>query len=720
LQQIFAGTKPKEIILLLLQLGSGLAGTSTAQPISESDENTQQISFLPKVMVRGEQHELQHFGSKDSDWVPDNRVKEGRQQLELELEDSDKNAGEPVYEASDLASMKPQLDIDAIFTKQLSITQFRQIIMTLKHERDELKLQRDESNLQRDESNLERDELKVERDELKVERDKLFNEKYVDALQLVNSPQPPVRYQMKRNGGTNSATAMMPEKVAVWPHFFEGQTMYSQSRQSHFKKQGLIRRPRTSACSTLEEEKEEEEEEEEAPVLVRAEANLQNLSENIIYPTLNRLTRMKDDNTRIWTSSKTMCDVNFSGTPDGVTVIWHKDQTTGKWTSGQPITSWENKPEIVLQVVTDSDIVGLYNSDKETNGRWFRVITQIAGNMVHMRAKTAVLSTGIHVNCFLLKPDGMLWISPKIPSNRAGVGSVWNTLDYLLNLPEARDGKLPHLKPVEITVKAASQDVLKPAAGGDSGPGSKPAPAKGKENRSNQTNGTQPEASGGTSIGLSRGLSERPLSGSGAQNVPSCPETSKAKSISSCCNLRYLSMMQEHPDRSTYRAQWRSTAMQAWEDVVVKWYLPESMAMYEIEVACYLRAASMQGSSIAVLLDHGMALHLPGERWPRVGLMVRWAGNSYDVLPPTALVLARQILEELHGLGVVHGDVKTHNMGYDPSTGRVFLFDFSEGRTLPMFKDEATFREACKEDLEMVDWDIEWATAHPQRWQCYI
>jgi hypothetical protein len=68
----------------------------------------------------------------------------------------------------------------------------------------------------------------------------------------------------------------------------------------------------------------------------------------------------------------------------------------------------------------------------------------------------------------------------------------------------------------------------------------------------------------------------------------------------------------------------------------------------------------------------------------------------------------------------VHRDVKTHNIGYCPSTGRVFLFDFSEGRTLPMFKDEATFREACKEDLEMVDWDIEWAMANPHRWQNYI
>jgi hypothetical protein len=52
------------------------------------------------------------------------------------------------------------------------------------------------------------------------------------------------------------------------------------------------------------------------------------------------------------------------------------------------------------------------------------------------------------------------------------------------------------------------------------------------------------------------------------------------------------------------------------------------------------------------------ALHLQGESKPRVGLMFWWAGNAYDALLPPALEEARLILEELHGLGVVHGDVK--------------------------------------------------------------
>ena len=66
----------------------------------------------------------------------------------------------------------------------------------------------------------------------------------------------------------------------------------------------------------------------------------------------------------------------------------------------------------------------------------------------------AVLNTGIHSIFFQLNPDGVLWISPTIPSNRTGVGSVWNTIDYVLHLPEARDGESPTLQRVEIKVKS--------------------------------------------------------------------------------------------------------------------------------------------------------------------------------------------------------------------------------------------------------------------------
>jgi hypothetical protein len=81
----------------------------------------------------------------------------------------------------------------------------------------------------------------------------------------------------------------------------------------------------------------------------------------------------------------------------------------------------------------------------------------------------------------------------------------------------------------------------------------------------------------------------------------------------------------------------------------------------------------------APALGHGASRVLRGEI--RVGLMVRWVGGTYDVLPPAGLVRALEILEGLHRLGVVHGDVACRSMSYDPMTGRVVLFGFSEGGT---------------------------------------
>ena len=127
-----------------------------------------------------------------------------------------------------------------------------------------------------------------------------------------------------------------------------------------------------------------------------------------------------------------------------------------------------------------------------------------------------------------------------------------------------------------------------------------------------------------------------------------------------------------------------------------------------------------QGASIAELLRWDMELHLCGEARPRVGLMVSWAGGTYDVLPPAGLARARETAEGLHRLGVVHGDVACRNMGYDPATGRVVLFDFSEGQTRAGFRDDAAFGSACGEDLERLDRELEYVMAFPATCQYYV
>ena len=124
--------------------------------------------------------------------------------------------------------------------------------------------------------------------------------------------------------------------------------------------------------------------------------------------------------------------------------------------------------------------------------------------------------------------------------------------------------------------------------------------------------------------------------------------------------------------------------------------------------------------SIAELLRWDMEMHMCGEARPRVGLMVSWVGGTYDVLPPAGLARAREIVEGLHRLGVVHGDVACHNMSYAPKTGRVVLFDFSEGGTRAGFDDEAAFESACGEDLERLDEEMPFVAKHPEMCRLYV
>jgi hypothetical protein len=176
--------------------------------------------------------------------------------------------------------------------------------------------------------------------------------------------------------------------------------------------------------------------------------------------------------------------------------------------------------------------------------------------------------------------------------------------------------------------------------------------------------------------------------------------------------IRYLHVLQEHEDRVTWMAQRWEAVLQVWVDVVVKWYAQAGAAACRNEAECYRALASMQGESIAELLAVDMETAFKGEEQPRVGLMVRWAGSTYDVVPLAGLERAGRILDEMHRLGVAHGDVSPRNMSYDPATGRVVLFDFSEG-VIRGEDNEAMYRGACQEDLEFLKEEMDFCRAHP-------
>jgi hypothetical protein len=281
-----------------------------------------------------------------------------------------------VDDSSDLVDLET-LDVDTIVAGRMSDPKIQRIVRALLNDRDETKHKLDETEHKLDETEHKLDETEHKLEDMTSQRDVVkldsFNRQFVPAVELVNSPQPTVMYTMKRNGGTISATAMKPVRVELWPNFIENQTEYSDSRLLRLKEQErfIMRHNTPTSCTRN------------GVVRVHLEADLQNLAENVIYPTLSEL--MMEDDTWLVTSSKRMCSILFPGDPDGVTVLWHKDSTTGDWTLGEPIRSWENKPDIIMHGVVN--VKEEYNHADDKNGPWFRIITQITGNMVCMNAK---------------------------------------------------------------------------------------------------------------------------------------------------------------------------------------------------------------------------------------------------------------------------------------------------------------------------------------------
>ena len=51
------------------------------------------------------------------------------------------------------------------------------------------------------------------------------------------------------------------------------------------------------------------------------------------------------------------------------------------------------------------------------------------------------------------------------------------------------------------------------------------------------------------------------------------------------------------------------------------------------------------------------------------------AGPRLVSLPANALQRVLETLEEMHTLGVAHGDLRLQNLGCDPVTGLVFVLD---------------------------------------------
>ena len=286
---------------------------------------------------------------------------------------------------------------------------------------------------------------------------KLFDEKYVRACTLVGMPQPSVAYNMKRNGGTESATARVPSAVIEWDGFEEQQREFTNARQQYFETIGFI--PRVNMPpSIMKGDK----------CVLRCEKNLQSLTDEWLHPIENRLTLNPESEFFLITSSKEKCGMHFQSGPDGVTVLWQRGTASEKAKLVRATNCWENKPECIFK--KGSNVVSRWENEMSSGkpGPIFRLVTQVVGNMIAMKAKTACINTGVQMIGMMLMDDGVLMITPAVSSEATGLDSTWNFIDYILNSPEAWRGftEIPDLPAASTKIKLGrTENLLEDARG---------------------------------------------------------------------------------------------------------------------------------------------------------------------------------------------------------------------------------------------------------------
>ena len=182
-------------------------------------------------------------------------------------------------------------------------------------------------------------------------RDQHFDENNIRASELVEMQQPVLTFAMKKNGGTVSATARTPRAVEEWPDFNQQQRMFAELRKPYFKKIGFI--PRVHKPLSLVHGND---------CIVYCEKNLQTITEDQLFVILNHLLKDPESETFLVNSAKESCGLNFSCSPDGVTVLWQRDPVSKESTPLRATNCWEYKPLIpvwIFEKGTNVSIVSL-------------------------------------------------------------------------------------------------------------------------------------------------------------------------------------------------------------------------------------------------------------------------------------------------------------------------------------------------------------------------
>jgi hypothetical protein len=308
------------------------------------------------------------------------------------------------------------------------------------------------------------------------------------------------------------------------------------------------------------------------------------------------------------------------------------------------------------------DLVLRYN---QGDGTVRNTLQQLAGYMHSYQTEHSVLSTYHHTWMAQLNAEGNLLISEAFNSATTGHHSTLNALFYTVSL--ARDSvrlgtwakNLPILQPVTKKLIALETSGSDSEPGGESGGGTE----SGVDEVSQQNMGT--------SLGLGHAI-----------------------------ELNLLQILGKHPTRITFLARMDNSGTL----VVIKCYLDKESR--DQEAFCYRKLRPLQGTYIPEFL--GCAALCDKEISQRFALILSWVGVNLGEKSagPRALELARDIVHEMHKLGVVHGDLHPRNMTYDSRSKRVFIYDFSDAITEEMVGTR-DFARACFLELDSLNTEIQ-------------
>ena len=305
------------------------------------------------------------------------------------------------------------------------------------------------------------------------------------------------------------------------------------------------------------------------------------------------------------------------------------------------------------------DLVKRYNAgDRQV----IDAIYQITAYQILYGCKFGFITTYGKTWATCMSHKGVLYISPAYSSYRKGHDSLLNMMHFVLSLSANQLGSGNHV--FDLPTDLSSPDM-------SYGPGS----LNNKE---------------------ARARDQRLL------KVRMDKISSRGVLKLKCC--RHLV---SHQNRVTYQARVLDSNNSF---VAVKCY--EAAEDRNKEVACYNALRCLQGDCIPKLLVANCSV--PWDESRTHGLVLSWVGKqfggNYMSLPKRALLQAHAIMLRMHKRGVVHRDLRPENMNYDFETGKLYIYDFSEARTLKILG-FSRFHKARREDCEMMQELVESAEA---------